>query len=400
MIRSKKGIFWSVYMFAILLLCLQSIRIWFFWDYLIPIHVISFIVVAIAIVVHRNYFYLGKYQLLAVVVLAIFEVYFGLGGSLNGYIAIILKIVILSSCICLRQEFKLSLYRFMLKAFGVLMIPSLICWVIYLASGFPVFGEISYNDGQYIFDNHLFFIKSKTLILEDLIFPRFSSYFLEPGHLGMITSFLIIGSNYNFKDRYVLISLVVTLFSFSLAAFVILILGYCYRMLLMDRKVPLKIISGIIVLIVLIAFFKNYNNGENPVNSLIIDRLTLEDGNLKGDNRTNDNFNYYFDTHIGDNILVGLGNFYVAGLDFEAGVAGVKVYLLTYGIIGLILAFLLYFYIFKIVPSKLGLVLFMSYILCFVQASYPLWELLLIIFICGVVNLKTIDVLILKRKNV
>jgi len=382
----KIDLFWLIYKFAILLLFLQSLRMWFFWDLLIPIHLLAAMVSVVGVMVHKKYFFYGKYQLWACFFLAVFEVYFGLGGSVNGYIAILLKIIVVGSCICLKGKYKLDLFNFLLKAFTWVLIPSLVFWILFLLGVSKPFGEIAYNDNQYLYDNYLFFLRSKTLIFEDAIFPRFSSYFLEPGHLGMVTSFFIIASNFNFKNRFILIQLIITIFSFSLSAFLIIGITYGLKMALYSKRRFLNILLFVIVLVTGVVFFQNYNNGDNVFNRLVLERLMIKDGNIIGNNRTTLDFDVYFNQYFYKNMFFGLGNFFVNALEFEA-TAGVKVFLLTFGVFGLLLATLLYTYIYKCYPSKLGLILFVGYVLCFIQASYPLWECLLFIFIVGTLHL-------------
>ena len=388
MVEELKGnFFWKLYCVGIFLLFLQSLRFWLFWDFLIPIHLFSALVALIGIFFHRYLFSVGKSQAIAFILLFIFEIYFIYGGSFNGYLASILKIIILGSCICLKVKYRVLLFQFLLKWFSIILIPSILYWLVYLAKAASPVGQLSFNEDQYIFDNYFFFLKSKTLIFEDIVFPRFSSYFLEPGHLGMVTSFLIIATNFNWRNRFVQILLIATVLSFSLAAFIILGFAYWTKVILVGKRAPLKLIVLGFTCFLTVSFFKNYNGGDNVFNNLILERIKVEDGDLKGNNRTNLVFDNYFDDHFYDDPIFGLGNFYMNNLHFSS-IAGIKVFLLTFGIFGVFLFFILYLTIYNSSPSKVGLILFIAYVLCFLQASYPLWECLLFTFICGIANLR------------
>ena len=63
------------------------------------------------------------------------------------------------------------------------------------------FAKLSHrlNDGQYFYDNYYFFLFNNDT--DRLPIPRFSSIFLEPGHLGMITTFLIYANQFDLKGK-------------------------------------------------------------------------------------------------------------------------------------------------------------------------------------------------------
>ena len=76
---------------------------------------------------------------------------------------------------------------------------SLPFWIFHVfISELPVYGEIDITEmkgNSYILDNHIFFLTYK-----GFDFFRFYSVFDEPGVLGTLSSFILFGNRYNFKQ--------------------------------------------------------------------------------------------------------------------------------------------------------------------------------------------------------
>ncbi|MCA1920537.1 MAG: hypothetical protein LDL38_14125, partial [Flavobacterium piscis] len=85
-------------------------------------------------------------------------------------------------------------------------------------------------------------------------------------------------------------------------------------------------------------FFSAYQDGQNPVNMFIFERLKIEDGNIAGYNRTTFIFEEYFKKFVHSwDVITGIGpkslsNMYGA---FGKGIAGLKVFIVMNGIIGI-----------------------------------------------------------------
>ena len=88
----------------------------------------------------------------------------------------------------------------------------------------PIYSyQVSINDPYYSwgFSNSLFLI----LPITSFPFPRFQSIFLEPGHLGMISSLMLYMIRYNMRSWQGIIIFLSSLLSMSLAAYMLLFLG-------------------------------------------------------------------------------------------------------------------------------------------------------------------------------
>lgn len=71
---------------------------------------------------------------------------------------------------------------------------------------------VDYNEGQYEYYNYYFFLVDLKTIVADKW--RFSGYFLEPAHIGVASTVLLISQNYNFRKWYNLILLLTVIISF------------------------------------------------------------------------------------------------------------------------------------------------------------------------------------------
>ena len=117
----------------------------------------------------------------------------------------------------------------------------------------------------------------------------------------------------------------------------------------MDGK---SILPKFMILMAIIAVFvigvMSYDGGDNVLYYRVVDRLTIEDGCLKGNNRVDADFNNeLIDMLDSSDIFLGRD---ASKLDW--GNSGATVFLYDYGIIGLILAFGMYFFTFLMGVEK------------------------------------------------
>jgi hypothetical protein len=239
------------------------------------------------------------------------------------------------------------------------------------------------------FDNYRLFI---VLQRDTSIFQRFQSIFTEPGHLGMISSFLLYINRYELKRKSVLIIFVSLIMSFSLAAYILLVMGYLIYITANSKNIykSILIISIIVVSLATVSYFYYNKYPDSIVSKLILRRLTFsETRGIRGNNRTTSKFNYHYEKKYltsTENILWGqrLSEFQFKSLLGYGGNNSYKVFLLRFGSISLILLFLMYFSIVVIKPSLLGFGLLILYCASFWQRTYALWDMQLFLFIGSV----------------
>lgn len=230
--------------------------------------------------------------------------------------------------------------------YGTLMLLSVGAFLaVFLGFNIP-FTDAEYQDGNYHYLNYRFFMISIMDMKQEI--PRFCAYFIEPGYVAATACFLLLHQWGKWRKWYN-IPIIMSLFiSLSLTAYiifpVIIFLG-----LWIDGK---RILPKVVLLVSMIAIFfvgvMNYEGGDNVLYDRVVDRLTIEDGGLKGNNRVDSDFNNeLMDMLDSPDIFMGRD---ATKLDW--GNSGATVFLYDYGIIGMILAFGMYFFIFLMGTEK------------------------------------------------
>jgi hypothetical protein len=371
---------YHIFKLSLLLLFLQSMYIWFLWDEQKLIIVLClFSTLFFAITNNKKIFNLNASNLLPILPLLIIRFYVVRDQNENAFVAASLQTIIIGMIILLKDNIKVDLFQFFTKAFAIILSISVFAWILYLMGiSWPHF-EVEFGDEQYEFSNYYFFLYNH---MDDIMpFPRFSSVFLEPGQLGMITSFLLCANRFDLKRKEILAIFIGTIFTFSLAAYILLAISSFVYLISYSKNRILNTTVWSIFLIWFYSFFSTYNNGVNVINDLIFSRFGSGNDDIIQNNRFSENMDYYF-------------NFFINSMDFFTGVgaqaynkmflganAGYKVFLIQHGVFGTVVVFLLYLSMVLVNRTKMAWVLFLVYILCFLQAAYPLWECELLLFI-------------------
>lgn len=254
------------------------------------------------------------------------------------------------------------------KIMGWLLAISIVAFFIHII-GFPLpYRNVSFGDYSYT-NYYLFMIDDRSIW--DVI-PRFSSYFLEPGHLGTATVMLLATQIGQWKTWYNKVLFIATIISFSLAAYVLLVILICLSIWLKRKKIWGKLIgiSAFLTIIVIGSFY--YNNGDNLLHNLIVIRMEINDnGELAGNNRTTDDFQRQFNGFLSSNdLLIGRGD-----EEIPTGNSGYKVFIYRYGLIGVLLTLILYLSSYhKGTDKRAILSAFTIALLAFIVRGYPLWD--------------------------
>jgi len=374
---------YHIFKYSLLLLFLQSLFAWFLWGQLVGIIILCVVVTSFfAFTSGSSVYSLKKANLIPIFFIIIIQLYVVRDQNTNALIAALLRIIIIAIIILLNDKIKNDLFQFLTKSFSVILAISVFSWILFLI-GIPIpYFETVFGDEQYLFRNYYFFLYNH---MDDLLpVPRFSSIFLEPGQLGMMTSFFLCANRFELKRKEVLVIFVATVFTFSLAAYVLLLISASVYLTLYSKKPIRNFILWGSFLLLFYSFFSNYNNGDNVINSYILERLQSDNGKIAGDNRFSEEMDFYFKRFINSNdFALGIGSVQYEKLFLGAN-AGYKVFLIQYGIFGTLLIFLFYLMVVLGKPTKMAWILFLVYILCFLQAAYPLWECELILFITAI----------------
>lgn len=359
---------------GILLAYFGSLNPWFLWPlgpfYIIPACCLIVVAMLVSNSMERPFFYRRDF-LFAISIYTILLCYqlFVNGASFAGFVAQLFNVFIFLSLFRTDANELLELVTFLAKVMAVLLSISMPCFILYLFGfQFPshsaVFGEYA----LYSFTNYYFFMIEDGSLFS--IFPRFSSVFLEPGHLGTATVLLLLSQMGKWKKWYNVILIVATLLTFSLAAYVLFVFIIFFNLWCQRKNIMRKAIISILILssISIGAFF--YNGGDNLLHDLILIRLEIEDGEMVGDNRVTDDFQKEFDDFLqSSDIFLG------REMDWTTfGNSGFRVYIYENGLIGLLLVVLLYCFAYSHAKDKRVWVAAMVIAtLCFIVRGYPLW---------------------------
>ena len=275
---------------------------------------------------------------------------------------------------------------FVSKILATVLIPGIVFHLFIITTGIEIpsipiqFGDLETNY-SYLFWNYGFMIRHIDFAQDEF---RFQSVFLEPGYMGTLLSFLLYALRYDVKKWYVQVILVALALSFSLAGYVTSAIGY--TLYLFSQGLSSKrIVWATIFFCTIYIGSVSYNNGDNFVNNLIIERLQYDsEKGISGNNRFSDYTEVlFYDALVSGQLFLGKENIDTEDL-FGAGYMR---FLLTNGIFSALMYLLFYISMGKYAANRRyanGLVFLI--VITFVQAGYPGSFSWIVPFAMGVVN--------------
>lgn len=289
--------------------------------------------------------------------------------------------------ILLSDDEKVELMRMFTKIYVVIVGFSLLSFALYQLGVELPYSIVKYeaNAGYPDFKCYPFLLVQN----EYQLINRFQSVFLEPGHLGMISALLLYVDGYRLKRSEGVILCVSILISLSLAAYMLLLVGFLLHYVMVHKGVLKHVVLSlmwILVVFVLALFYYMYNP-DAAFSQRIVERLEFdEDKGFKGNNRTSASFDSYYEHfYQTSDCLIGVGptEYKLAswGGRSKGGSSSYKVFIVQHGLIGLFLLILFFSVYTYQQKSKLLLGLLLLYIASFWQRPYALWEVELFLFI-------------------
>jgi hypothetical protein len=227
-----------------------------------------------------------------------------------------------------------------------------------------------FNDWYY-YTNYYFFLLLDGALNQ--IIPRFHSIFLEPGHLGTAVVLLLSTQLGKWKKWYNVVLLVALFVSFSLAAYGLLTIIIFLHLWIKRKKILLRVAASLLLIAAVIGGSFLYNGGDNMLNTLIFMRLEVNDtgDDFKGNNRVSSTFETEYESYMQSSDI-----FFGRKVDnsIMGGNAGYRVYIYTYGIVGLVLCYLFYIIAMHRAPDTRAFIsmLILSLVNFWIRA-YPLW---------------------------
>lgn len=351
-----------------------SLNPWFFWPigslYIFPAGFLVLLSLCVSNALQHPLFTRAGFlwPLVAYVVLSFYLLLVN-GGNVNAFIGNMFHVMLFWSLFIVNREILFWLTTFLSKAMACLLVVSMSAFVLYLL-GFPLPSwDTQFGDGLYTYSNFFFFLFDDRSIMS--IFPRFHSVFLEPGHLGTATVLLLFSQCGHWKTWYNVVLLVATLMTFSLAAYVLLVVIVFLNLWIKGKHVVGKVLAtvALIAAVVVGAFY--YNRGDNLLHDLILIRLEISDeGELSGDNRVAGWFESEYESYLQSSDIF-------FGRDYDTritGNSGYRVFIYENGFVGLFLVIV--FYLLSMMHTENRRVVISAFviaILCFWVRGYPLW---------------------------
>ena len=334
----KEKLAMSLFYVGMLIAFLGSISPWFMWPIgsLYPMLASAIIIASMMVsnTMEKPLFCREDY-ILPIVAFFLYAVYerLSMGSNIKGFIMILFRATIFLSLFRLDTQRLFHLTTFISKVMGVLLAASLAGYFLYLF-GFSLPGKSVQLGEFYSFTNYyLFLLDDRNLFT---IVPRFNSYFPEPSHVGSAAAFLLFAQRGHWRKWYNIVLFATVAFSFSLAAYIYLTAIVFLNLWIKKKHIfrKLTVTMGIFAVGLVAAF--TYNGGNNLVHDLILLRMEIEDGEMAGDNRVNENFDQDYANFIQSSDIF-FGRTFDNTLEF--GNAGYKVFFYDHGLMGILLIF-------------------------------------------------------------
>lgn len=243
-------------------------------------------------------------------------------------------------------------------------------WLIHIyISPLPTIGiiEAPWKEGvEFVYENHFFF-----LTVEGLEAMRFYSWYDEPGVLGTIAAFVLWANNYNLKDKRIIVILIGSLLTFSIAYYILLVLGWLYNSIGSMKKFIISSIVFALIGFVAYSLLKDNIAFEQSVVNRIID---YDEYGLQA--RTSDDVDVLWKRSLNNNDLIwGLGS----------GTVGIarsyKNFVIEFGFVGFFILIIAYFSLIKKRNIKSLFTLFL-FVLAFLQRPQMFTAYEFVLFSC------------------
>lgn len=218
------------------------------------------------------------------------------------------------------------------NAFIIICIAGIICYLSYDLNLFLPYKVVNYYNNNAIVENY---IDYKFIFLyrasSSISLVRLCGICNEPGYFGTICALILCASSLNLKKKSNIIILIAGFLTFSLAFIITLVIYLLLKYLKDVRTIILTVLLTCFYLFLL----PNIYTG-NPTIDRFIQRMTITDEGLAGDNRTTDELEYVFNDVVKNKPLFGYGNNYIKSNNLK-GSLSYKTYIIQYGFIGCIL---------------------------------------------------------------
>jgi hypothetical protein len=310
-------------------LCLLSAEPWFFWGAVTELKYIGMFYIVLMLFVTKAY----RVESLLFLILYVYIIIFKSAEYYYLYSASGIAILFLLFIANEDETTLIRSFRISRNIFSSLLVPGMVLYLLHYMIRLPSFIVVSRNlDMVDNYRCYTFFVEA----IQDIDFlPRFRFLFDEAGVVGTLCLYFLLIDKFNLRNRQNVIIFLGGVLSFSLFFY----LGTIMFLIFINIKSIKKIIVYVIMIIMTIILF----NDNAYFNNLIMKRLIVTDDGLRGNNRTSISwdtaFNYFAQS---DAFYFGKGTQSLEGVDFAKTVASYQTYVYQYGLLGVLLLFLIY----------------------------------------------------------
>lgn len=328
--------------FLLALIVFVQNPIWLIWNFYY--NILTFLVLVLMVIVFSKKFSF-KNQTIFFLYLVSF-LYFGVYHNLST-----IRISSFVSLLAILAIFNLESIDF---SKGLIILRDLLFYVVFISifawfvngifnfySPFStlVYGEGKGDFGTTVLDNYVLYIQEA-----NSLFPRFYSVFDEPGMLGVLSAFILLGFKNDISNFRNFIIFLGGVFSFSLAFYSLFIIS----LMLINLKNTKYLIYFVLITFSIILFIFYFDFMNDSLSFLIFERISnFNDFGIE--QRMSDSLNVYY-----SNYIYSLASIFGEGTDFFKynsnllSGQGYKIFIIEYGVFGIVLILLLYFSLIRV----------------------------------------------------
>lgn len=259
--------------------------------------------------------------------------FYTLNADQNVYGSLLLLSV--SFLFLISEPILVNAYDKFTKVLAILLVPSIIQYILtkFIGLNFPnstiqpllTAKDFTYNAYWFFTDDNM---------NPFALLPRFFGYFDEPGLLGSFCGMILISRNYRLKDTTNMILFVSGILTLSMYFYIISIVYFLFFSNYRYRW-------GSLLFLVLVVLSAYLVLKDTIIGEIFFNRFIIEDGQLVGNNRTDNDFDYYFSQFLNSkDIWFGRGGGYA--LKLTDNISSYKAVIIESGIIFFISYMLLF----------------------------------------------------------
>lgn len=377
MTNSKKSGIKYIYFTSIVLLMLNSMKASWLWA--LPDNLILLLSFFTTILCSAGNFFRFEKSLMGIlwayVAISIVGIIFS--PTMSHMLLKIPKAFVIIGVILLKESYKRELFHWFITFFSIILVVTIPAWLLFLF-GYPFHHGpvVDIGDGFHYMYDYGFFVKSYAS--EMALYQRFCSVFLEPGWIGTMCLFSLVGLWFKIKSIPSWLSSVGIVLSVSLSAIVNLFLCLFLSVSLKSKHKVILLSVFFSLLLGVVFYSENFADDDNVVSELVISRLVYdEELGIAGNNRTNETFDAKFKKMMSSSdVFFGIGQQvdkrFVESNDWFNKTSGIKKELMINGVLGTGLFLLFLYLLFKRYRCKQCFI----FGVCFLMAAFirNLWR--------------------------